>query len=84
VIITFNLDDFPPAALQPYGIEAQHPDVFVTQLLDLAPGTVCAAVKRQRQSLKKPPKTVEQYLEALAKQSLSETVARLTQFAELI
>ena len=29
VIVTKNLKDFPPAALQPHGIEAQHPDTFL-------------------------------------------------------
>ena len=61
IIVTFNLDDFPPDALHKYGIEAQHPDEFIMQLLDLAPNVVCAAAKRQRQSLKKPPKTVEEF-----------------------
>jgi hypothetical protein len=28
LIVTQNLKDFPAAALQPYGIEAQHPDEF--------------------------------------------------------
>jgi hypothetical protein len=35
-IVTFNLRDFPKAALQPYGIRAVHPDVFVEHLLDPA------------------------------------------------
>lgn len=29
VIVTQNLKDFPPAGLEPFGIEAQHPDLFV-------------------------------------------------------
>jgi len=29
VIVTKNLKDFPPAALEPHGIEAQHPDTFL-------------------------------------------------------
>jgi hypothetical protein len=84
VIVTFNLSDFPPEVLQPLGIEAQHPDGFIAQLLDLAPATVCAAVKRQRQALKNPPKTVEEYLATLARLALPQTVLRLQAFAELI
>src|SRR5947209_7691586 len=57
VIVTFNLGDFPAETLARYGIEAQHPDDFITHLLDLAPGTVCAAVKRHRESLRNPPKS---------------------------
>lgn len=40
VIVTFNLKDFPPAALAPFGIEAQHPDEFVIHLIDLNAGLV--------------------------------------------
>ncbi|WP_249192517.1 PIN domain-containing protein [Burkholderia cenocepacia] len=35
VIVTFNERDFPNDLLAPYGIESQHPDEFVDNLLDL-------------------------------------------------
>lgn len=54
VIITFNLTDFPAGVLGHYGIEAQHPDQFVTELLDWAPTVVYRAVKRQREALEEP------------------------------
>lgn len=84
VIVTFNLDDFPPECLSKFGVEAQHPDEFITHLIDLAPAVVCAAAKRHRASLKNPSKTVDEYLGALANQRLPETVSRLRQFEELI
>ncbi|MCC7084028.1 MAG: PIN domain-containing protein [Pirellulales bacterium] len=84
VIVTANLADFPSAELSKYGIEAQHPDEFIMHLLDLAPQIVCAAAKRQRESLKNPPLTVDEYLAALARQGLPQTVTTLRQFAELI
>jgi len=56
VILTFNLKDFPRDALNRYGIEAQHPDEFLTYQLDLAPNVVCAAAKRHRGSMKNPPR----------------------------
>jgi hypothetical protein len=84
VIVTANLSDFPAEALRKYGIEAQHPDEFIGRLLDLAPHVVCAAAKRQRESLRKPPMTVDEYLQSLERQGLAQTVARLKQFAELI
>jgi hypothetical protein len=49
----------------------------------LAPAVVCGAAKKQRESLKNPPKTVEQYLESLERQGLAQTVAALREFAEL-
>jgi len=84
VIVTFNISDFPASCLEPYGVEALHPDDFVTHLLDLAPGAVCTAAKRHRASLRKPAKTVCEYLDSLAKQQLTRTVAKLAQFAEVL
>lgn len=84
VIVTFNLDDFPQDVLEPLGLEAQHPDEFITHLIDLDPGSVYAAAKRQRASLKNPPRSVEEFLDTLAQQQLSETVSHLLEFAELI
>jgi predicted nucleic acid-binding protein len=40
VIVTYNLRHFPAAALQPFNIEAQHPDEFLVSLLDLDIATV--------------------------------------------
>jgi hypothetical protein len=84
VIVTFNLKDFPPAALEHYGIEAQHPDEFVTHLFDLAPEDVCAAAREQRLSLKKPPKTIAEYLDTLERQQLPETRMCLQRYAQLL
>ena len=84
VIVTFNLDDFPADCLDRFGVESQHPDEFITHLIDLSPADVCTAAKRHRSSLKNPPKTVDEYLSALASQRLPETVGRLREFEELI
>ena len=84
VIVTFNLHDFPPEVLQRYGIEAQHPDDFVSRLLDAAPVTVLDAVRRQRESLRNPPKTAEELLNTLERQRLVQTVARLRAAIDLI
>mgnify|MGYP003577911952 CR=1 FL=1 len=77
LIVTSNLRDFPPAALAPFGIDAQHPDEFVLHLLDLARGKVAGAAREHRLSLKKPPKTVDQYLDTLESQGLIQTVSIL-------
>lgn len=85
-IITFNLTDFPDSVLKPYGIEAQHPDDFIVCQLDLAPGLVVRALKEQHQSLRNPSVSVDQFLERLKAQHLTQTVARLRSdhFAELL
>ena len=84
VIVTTNLADFPAETLEQYGIEAQHPDEFICRLLDETPAAVCGAVRQQRQGLKNPPLTVEQYRGSLEKQGLARTVAALRRFAESI
>ena len=84
VIVTFNLSDFPPESLAHHDVEALHPDGFLVGLLDVAPDTVCATVKRQRESLRNPPKTVEELLTTLEGQGLPRTVARLRHLADLL
>jgi hypothetical protein len=77
VIVTTNLKDFPRDALQPYGIEAQHPDDFIWHLFDLSPAAVCSAVKEQRESLKNPPKTIDELLDTFLSLGLTTTVESL-------
>jgi hypothetical protein len=83
-IVTYNLTDFPVMALAAHGILVQHPDEFIAHLLDLDPTAVCAAAKKQRESLRNPPKTVEEYLGTLASLSLPQTVAGLQQYTALL
>ncbi|MEH1930360.1 MAG: PIN domain-containing protein [Nostoc sp.] len=80
VIVTFNLKDFPASYLAPYGIEPQHPDDFILHLIHLNPAAICQAAKRQRRTLKNPPKTKEEYLETLLRQGLPQSVTALQEF----
>jgi hypothetical protein len=84
VIVTFNLQDFPAEALARFDIETQHPDDFLVCLLDQAPGMVCAAVKRQRENLRNPPRTAQELLATLESQGLTQSVSRLSQFIDLL
>lgn len=84
VIVTFNLMDFPAAVLAAFNVEAQHPDDFLVSLFEAATGPVCAAVKRQREGLRNPPKTAEELLATLESQGLVQAVARLREFVELL
>ena len=59
VIVTFNEKDFPASALAPYGVEAQHLDLFIDNLFDLDQAAVVAAAQRQRVQLKGPPLDVD-------------------------
>jgi predicted nucleic acid-binding protein len=79
LIVTKNLKDFPAERLAPFGIDAQHPDVFVRNLLGLHQAASLAAVAEHRASLRYPPKTSDEYLDTLLVQELPETVAFLRQ-----
>ncbi|MBX3686607.1 MAG: PIN domain-containing protein, partial [Rhodocyclaceae bacterium] len=80
VIVTFNLKDFPQESLAPYEVEAQHPDEFISDLIDLNPSQVLEAVRRCRSTLKRPPMTQDEYLDCLLRQGLPETVGLLRQW----
>jgi len=76
VIVTANLKDFPASVLTPYGIKAQHPDAFIRHALDLDRHAL-TAVRTVRLGLKRPPKSVDEYLASLLQQGLPETVSFL-------
>lgn len=77
VIVTTNLSDFPSSVLSNHNIEAQHPDDFISDLLDLKPSKGLAAAKICQQRLKNPSKSFDEYLEILLKQSLTVSVSML-------
>ena len=84
VIVTQNTKDFPEDRLAPFGLEAQHPDEFLTNHLSLAPGVFCAAVRKIRARLKNPRYATAEYLAILTRQGLVATAAELEAFAEVI
>ncbi len=67
VIVTENLAHFPDRALNPYGIDAQHPDEFLCNQWDLDEEAVAEAIERWRGGLSRPPLAVEQLLEKLGR-----------------
>ena len=73
-IVTFNLKDFPEDRLQPYGVEAGHPDTFILSLLRDREDAVIEVMRRHLQSLRNPPASVSAYLHILQRAGLSETV----------
>ena len=84
VIVTLNRKDFPLEALQPHGIEVQHPDEFLVMLSQLAPETVMAAVRACRARLVNPRLPVDDYLAVLTRYNLSKTGAFLRENSRLI
>lgn len=84
IILTYNLKDFPTQILKNYDITARHPDNFLINLIDINPGIVCMAINRHRNSLKNPPKSVEDYLETLNKHALKIFVQKLQDHLPLL
>ena len=84
VIVTKNLADFPTDTLIRYGLEAQGPDDFLANHLDLEPVIFCSAVRTARLEKSNPPYTVEEYLSNLTKHGLVDTVAGLRPYARLL
>ena len=66
LIVTFNLKDFPAAALERWDIEAKHPDAFVLDQIDLDPATVYAAIQQISDATKNPHRTVDDILNHLS------------------
>ena len=77
MIVTFNLSDFPEQALAAYGMEARHPDEFLSHLFDEAPEAFLGALQEMVAQLKNPPRTLVQHLDVLRDQGLKGTVERL-------
>jgi predicted nucleic acid-binding protein len=77
VIVTYNLTDFPAAALAPNGIEAQHPDAFLKFLADTKPSEFLTGVRTCFGRLTRPPIAVPTFLKNLRAIGLTETAAFL-------
>lgn len=66
VIVTTNLKDFGDEHLNPWGVEAQHPDDFLTDLCEeYGTNRLVRIIKEQVQDLKKTPMTLLKFLMSL-------------------
>lgn len=83
-IVTFNLRDFPDTALAAHGLEAIHPDDFISFQFDLDAPRTCAAVRRIRQRLKAPPMSAEDYLDRLRTSGLPRAADRYAEWLPLL
>lgn len=77
IIVTFNIKDFPSSYLKSFGIEVQHPDKFITNLINVDKQTSIKAFNNQVRSLKNPPKSGEEVLSVLAKCGLKNCIEKL-------
>lgn len=66
-IVTFNLKDFEPEHLNPLGLHAIHPDDFLLDQLDLAPGRMMRALTAQSAATRNPHRSVDEILGTLGR-----------------
>lgn len=83
-IVTFNTKDFPPALLQPYGIEVQHPDEFLMNQLQLQKIPALSAIKKMRARWTNPERPALALIAAFEKRGLPLTADLLREAVDLI
>lgn len=65
VIVTVNLDDFPPEACEPYDIDVQHPDEFLCNQWELDEELMTDVMERRLEDYSNPPLSFAQFLQHL-------------------
>jgi predicted nucleic acid-binding protein len=83
-IVTWNLKDFPDGIVNGFGIAAQNPDDFIHGLLIADPQAVVATLREMRRRLRRPSLDSNAFLDALAKNLLTQTRNVLERFASLL
>ncbi len=73
VIVTSNLKDFPETYLQSFGLSAQTPDDFLTDLIDLNPEKAVAAFREMVLNKRAPPLDVYEVLHRLRNAGLTDS-----------
>jgi hypothetical protein len=79
VILTWNLRDFPAAALKKHGIRRQTPDAFLAELYDREPELMVSSLANARRNLNKSRVSAAEFIDILAAQNLTQLVTRLKQ-----
>jgi hypothetical protein len=72
-IVTFNTRHFPEGVLSRFDIEAQHPDTFVADLVELNPATVVHVLHENIGRLANPPISLGDRLARLGSTGLPRT-----------
>ena len=66
IIVTYNLKDFPPHILKPFGLEAMVPDDFFCDLADTDVLKALGTARAHFNSIRKPPLSAPDYLDLLS------------------
>lgn len=78
VIVTFNLQDFPPDSVTPYDIAVVHPDDFMLDQLDLYPTLTLRVIEDISSAYEKPAMTAEELLRLLRKAGVPKFAAAVS------
>lgn len=84
VIVTLNLKDFPASQMVDFDIESLHPDEFISDLFDLNHALALQAVAEQRMSMRKPARSVDEYMAALLRQGLPMTIKAMENYQSML
>ena len=76
LVVTYNTKDFPYEQLNPFDIDIQHPDEFISNLIDLNHEKAIKAFQNQVRKLKNPPMTTPEVLESLRKCGLEQSIEK--------
>jgi predicted nucleic acid-binding protein len=76
-IVTFNLDNFPAAATDPYEIDVLHPDAFLLNQIELAPRRVLHVLDEQVAGYRRPTMDLYSLASALYKAGCTEAAEEL-------
>ncbi|MCW7540099.1 PIN domain-containing protein [Aquabacterium sp. A7-Y] len=83
-ILTWNLGDFPNQILAAFGVVAESPDKFVSELIIDNPMAVVGVFKGVRERFKAPPMSVDYFFESLKKNHLDLTAKQLARYHDLM
>jgi predicted nucleic acid-binding protein len=72
LIVTWNKKDFPPESTAPYTITVLSPDEFLCDLLSLDHVAMLDTLKRISERRQRPPRTIEEIVDALDRQGCTE------------
>lgn len=82
--LTWNLRDFPAQILGAFGVVAESPDKFLADLVIEQPLEVVGVFRRMRERFKKPPMSIDNFFESLAKHQLVQTARQLERYRDLL
>ena len=77
LITTFNLKDFPNQTTKKYDIEVQHPDIFISYLIDQNKETSHKAFDKMIARLNNPPMSKAEVIAVLKKNGLKNSAEKL-------